>query len=79
MFEFVQGVHEVLLVPDQGPVQQLMPAGLDPALHDRIHAWHLDATEYDLDTCVGEDGVEQVGEFAVSVADEVPGLGVGVL
>jgi hypothetical protein len=53
-----------------------MPAGLDPTFHDRIHAWHLDATEYDIDTCVGEDGVEQVGEFAVPDADQVPGLGI---
>src|SRR5258706_10497571 len=56
VFEFVQGAQEVLLVPDQCPVQQLMPAGLDRTLHDRIHAWQLDAAAYDLDTCVGEDG-----------------------
>jgi hypothetical protein len=79
VFEFVQGAQEVLLVPDQCPVQQLMPAGLDPTLHDRIHAWHLDAAAHDLDTCVGEDAVEQVGELAVSVADQIPGLGAGVL
>ena len=67
------------MVPDQGPVQQFMPAGLDPAFHDRVHAWRLDAAEHDLDTRVGEDGVEQRRKLAVEVVDQIPGLGSGVL
>jgi hypothetical protein len=76
--EFAQGVEEVSLVPDQRAVQQLVPAGLYPAFHDRVHAGHLDAAEDDRDARIDEDGVEQAGEFAVSVADKVSGFGAGV-
>src|SRR6266508_6071250 len=38
------------LVPDQGPVEQLVAAALDPALHDRVHAGLPDTAEHDLDT-----------------------------
>jgi hypothetical protein len=31
-----QDGHQVALVPDQGPVQQLAPAAADPAFHDRV-------------------------------------------
>jgi hypothetical protein len=71
-FVLTQGVEQVVLVPDQGPVQQLASAGLHPALHDRIHAGHPDAAEHDLDSRVLHDGVEQLGEFAVSVPDQEP-------
>ncbi len=50
------------LIPDQGPVQQLVAAGLHPALHDRVHPRHPDAAEHDLDPRIGEDRVEQGGE-----------------
>jgi hypothetical protein len=30
--------HQVALVPDQGPVQQLTSAAANPPLHDRIHS-----------------------------------------
>ena len=36
-----QDGHQVHLVPDQGPVQELSPAAAAPALHDRIHPRHL--------------------------------------
>jgi hypothetical protein len=36
VFEFVQGVEEVSLVPDQGSVQQFAAASPDPAFHDRV-------------------------------------------
>src|ERR1700749_3912961 len=36
LLELAQGVQQVRLVPDQGPVKQLAAAGLHPALHDRI-------------------------------------------
>src|SRR5690242_13809795 len=32
-----QDGHQVALVPDQGPVQQLTPAAANPAFHDRVH------------------------------------------
>jgi hypothetical protein len=35
-FELAQRVQKVVLVPDQRPVQQFAPAGLDPALHDGV-------------------------------------------
>ena len=38
LFEFLQSVEQVALVPDQGAVEQFVSAGLHPALHDRIHA-----------------------------------------
>lgn len=44
-----QSVEEVALVPDQGPVQELVSAGLHPPFHDRVHSRHLDASEDDLD------------------------------
>jgi signal transduction histidine kinase len=37
------------LVPDQRPVEQLVPAGTHPTLHDRVHSGYLDAAEYDLE------------------------------
>src|SRR5690242_5271045 len=36
-----QDGHQVALVPDQGPVQQLAPAAADPAFHDRVHSRRL--------------------------------------
>jgi hypothetical protein len=61
----------VSLIPDQCPVKQLAAAALHRAFHDRVHARHLDAGEYDGDPGRGEDGVEQRRELAVSIADEV--------
>jgi hypothetical protein len=36
-----------------------VPAGLHPALHDRVHPRHLESAEYNVDAGVGEDDVEQ--------------------
>src|SRR5258706_12194693 len=79
VFEFVQRAQEVLLVPDQGSVQQFVAAGANPAFHDRIHAGYLDAAEHDLDTRVGEHSAEQLRKRTVAVADQVFGFGPGVL
>jgi hypothetical protein len=46
-----------------------MAADLYPAFHDGVHSGHLNAVEEHLDAGVGDDGVEQVWELAVSVAD----------
>ncbi|WP_158854529.1 hypothetical protein [Saccharothrix deserti] len=52
-----------LLVPDQCAVEEFVAAGLEPALHDRVHPRDPDTAEDDLDARVGEDGVEQGGYF----------------
>jgi hypothetical protein len=36
VLELAQGVEQVLLVPDQGPVEQLAATGQHPSLHDRV-------------------------------------------
>lgn len=41
--ELAQCVAQVVLVPDEGAVQEFVAAGLDPALHEGVHAWHPDA------------------------------------
>ena len=67
------------LVPDQSPVQQLVAATLDPPFHDGVHTGPPDTAEHDADTGVGEDRVEQRGEFAVPMADDVPRRAAGVV
>jgi hypothetical protein len=79
LFELVQGVEQVPLVPDQRAVQEFAAAGLYPPFHDRVHSWHPDATEHNLDPRLGEDGVEQIGELAVPVPDQEACPAVGVL
>ncbi|GAA1933556.1 hypothetical protein GCM10009753_78760 [Streptantibioticus ferralitis] len=56
-----------------------MAAGLDPALHDGVHAWHADAGEHDLDAGGCKDLVEERGELRVPVPDQVRDGGCGVL
>ena len=53
LLELAQGVQQVRLIPDQGPVEQLAAAGLHPALHDRVHSGHLDPAEYRFDALSG--------------------------
>jgi hypothetical protein len=36
LLELAQGVQQMPLIPDQGPVEQLAAAGQHPALHDRV-------------------------------------------
>ena len=79
LLELAQGVQQVRLVPDQGPVGQFAAAGLHPAFHDRVHSGHLDPAEHGLDARVLEDGVEQAGELAVAVPDQEPRPASGVL
>ncbi|WP_455357087.1 hypothetical protein [Streptomyces sp. SYSU K217416] len=76
-FELVQGVQEMALVPNQGAVQQLSPAGLHSPFHDLVHARHADTAEDDLDFRIREDGIEQGGELPVPVADQEPGAAAG--
>jgi hypothetical protein len=58
LLELAQRVQQVPLVPDQGPVEQLAPAGLHPPFHDRVHSRHLNAAEHDFDPCIRQDGIE---------------------
>ena len=76
--ELAERVQKVALVPDQGAVEELAPAGLYPALHDGVHAGYPDAGGDDLDARVLEDGVERGRELAVAVPDQVAGLGARV-
>lgn len=64
LFVLVQGVPEVVLVPDGGAVQRFSAKAEYPAFHDRVHARNTGAAEDDLDTGVGENLVEQGGYFA---------------
>jgi hypothetical protein len=59
LLELAQGVEQVPLVPDQGPVEKLAAAGLYPSLHERVHSRHLDTAEQDRDPGVLEHVVEQ--------------------
>lgn len=67
-----------MLVPDQGAVQQLAPAGRHPPFHDRVHARHPYSAEFCLDPRIVEDGVEQAGKLPVPVPDQQPGPAAGV-
>ena len=58
-FVLAQGVEQMGLVMVQHAVEQFTLATLDPPLHDRVNAGHLNAGEHDLDLGVGEDRVEQ--------------------
>jgi hypothetical protein len=69
-------VKPVLLVPDEGAVEEFVAAGLHPPFQDGVHPWHL---EDDLDSRIVEDGVEQLGEFAVAVPDQESRPTAGVL
>jgi hypothetical protein len=79
LLELVQGSAQVVLVPDQGPVQEFVAAGLHPALHDGVHARHPDTGEHDLDAGIGQDLVEQHWVLRVPVPDQVSDGGSGVL
>jgi hypothetical protein len=79
LLELAQCVQQVPLVPDQGPVEQLAPAGLHPSLHDRVHSRHLNTAEHCFDPGVLEHGVEQAGELAVAVPDQEPRPAAGIL
>jgi hypothetical protein len=79
VLELPQRVEEVALVPDERAVQQLVPACLHPAFHDRVHPGHLDAAEHGLDARVLEHGAEQGWVLAVAVPDQEPRPAAGVL
>jgi hypothetical protein len=62
--------HQVALIPDQGPVQQLSPAAADPPFRDRIHSRCLNGGADDPDASGLEHGVEPGGEAGVPVMQD---------
>jgi hypothetical protein len=60
-------------------VEELVAAGLHLSLRYRIHAGHADAGEHGLDGGVGEDLLDEGGEFPIAVSDQVARPAVGVL
>src|SRR5262249_17911162 len=70
---------KVVLVPDQGAIEELTAAGLHPPLHDRVHSWHPYTGEHHLDPRIGQDGIEQPGELPVPVPDQEPRPASGIL
>ena len=62
-----QDGHQVPLIPDQGPVEQLSAAAADPAFHDRVHPRRLDRRADHLDASGLEHCVERGGEAGVPV------------
>ena len=67
VFVLAQDGHQVSLVPDQGPVQQLTAAAADPPLHDRIHPRRLNGGADNPDASGLEHCVERGGEAGVPV------------
>src|SRR5215467_18796 len=78
-FELTQGAEKVVLVPDQGAIEELTAAGLYPPLHDRVHSWPPYTGEHHRDPRIGQDGIEQPGELPVWVPDQEPRPASGVL
>jgi hypothetical protein len=78
-FELAQCVQQVGAVLDQGAVQDLVPAGLYPPLHDRIHTRGADRARDDLDALAGEHGIERLGELGMAVTDQILHSCAGVL
>src|SRR6476646_4951932 len=62
--------HQVVLIPDQGPVQQLTPAAANPPLHDRIHSGYLNAGADDPDPSRLEHGIERLREAGIPVRQD---------
>nr|WP_324614350.1 transposase [Streptomyces kebangsaanensis] len=52
-------MEQMARVPDEGAVQQSVPAGLCPVLCDRVHLRHPNAAGDDLQAGVGQHGVRQ--------------------
>jgi hypothetical protein len=70
--ELAERAEEVALVPDQRSVEEFVPAGLYPALHDGVHARDADTAFDDLESGVGEYGVEGGRKLGIAVADQEP-------
>ena len=61
---------ELLLVPDDGAVEELSSDRSDPAFGERVGDWGADGCLEDLEAFGSEDLVEGVDELAASVSHE---------
>jgi ferredoxin len=64
-----QDPPQMVLVPDEGAVQELAAASPDPALGDRVHAGRPHVAQHGPDPGVHQDRVEDIGEVRSAVAD----------
>ena len=65
----VQDPPQLVLVPDEGAVQELAAASADPAFGDRVHAGRPDVAEHGPDASISENRVERGREVRAAVAD----------
>jgi hypothetical protein len=68
----VQHCSQVVFVDDEQPVGDLAPDGADEPLGITVGSRTPWRDLHDLDTGVGEDGVERSGDLAGPVADQEP-------
>jgi hypothetical protein len=68
--ELVERMEQVPLVPGQRAAEDLAAADLHPPFHHRVHPGHPYPGQQYPDTRIGQDGVEQAGELALSVTDQ---------
>jgi hypothetical protein len=64
-----QDSPQMIVVPDEGTVQELTAASPGPAFSDHVHLRRPDVAAHGPDAGVGEDGVEGGGEVRSAVAD----------
>ncbi len=64
-----QDPPQMVLVHDQGAVQEFAAASPDSAFGDRVHAGRPDVAEFGPDPGVGEDRIERGSEVGAAVAD----------
>src|ERR1035441_8240003 len=64
-----QDPPQMVLVPDQGAVQELAAASPDPAFGDPVHAGRPHVAQHGPDPGAGQDRVERGGEVRSPVAD----------
>jgi hypothetical protein len=58
-----QDLPQMVLVPDEGAVQELAPASPDPSFGDRVHAGRLHVAQHGPDPGIGEDRVKAAVKF----------------
>src|SRR5450631_686826 len=64
-----QDLPQMVLIPDEGTVEQLAPASADPAFGYRVHPGRLHVAEHGPDPGTGEDRVERGRVVRAAVAD----------
>ena len=69
---FGQDRCRVVLVDDEGPVEEFAADAADEPFGDRVRARRSNRGCDHLDVGAGEDGVERGGELGVTIADQEP-------